>query len=498
MFIGALDQGTTSTRFMVFDASGAEVARRQLEHRQILPGPGRVEHDPIEIAARVDEVIAGALRSAGLTGRHLAAIGVTNQRETTVVWNPRTGRPWHNAIVWQDTRTEAAIEALEPQRSWLIERTGLPPATYFSASKLQWILDHVEGVRDAAAHGDAVFGTIDSWIVWNLTGGTDGGLHVTDATNASRTQLMDLRTLDWDEELLGLFRIPRTMLPRIHRSSAISAYGMTRAAGPVGTEVPITGVLGDQHAATMGQVCFAPGEAKNTYGTGNFMLLNTGSTIVPSTAGLLTTIAYALADAAPVYALEGSVAVTGAAVQWLRDQLEIIRTASEIEALASQVPDSGGMYFVPAFSGLFAPYWRSDARGAIVGLSRFHTKAHLARATLEAICFQTRAVLDAMVHDSGVHLAVLKVDGGATANNLLMQLQADIIGVPVVRPVVAETTALGAAYAAGLAVGFWPNLDALRANWKADRQWEPHWTEDQRGEAYRGWQKAVERSLDWS
>jgi glycerol kinase len=498
MFVAALDQGTTSTRFMVFDAAGTEVSRRQLEHAQILPSPGWVEHDPIEIAARVDEVIAGALRSAGLTGRDLAAIGITNQRETTVVWNPRTGRPWCNAIVWQDTRTAHWIATLEPHRQWLIERTGLPPATYFSSGKLAWILANVEGVRAAAGRGDAIFGTIDSWVIWNLTGGPAGGLHVTDVTNASRTQLMNLRTLDWDDELLALFDIPRAMLPRIHRSSTAGAYGATHSAGPVGASVPIAGVLGDQHAATMGQVCFAAGEAKNTYGTGNFMLMNTGGQIVPSSAGLLTTVAYTLGNADPVYALEGSVAVTGSAVQWLRDQLEIIRTAGEVEALAASVPDSGGIYFVPAFSGLFAPYWRADARGAIVGLSRFHTKAHLARATLEAICFQTRAVLDAMTRDSGVRLEVLKVDGGATVNNLLMQMQADILGVPVVRPVVAETTALGAAYAAGLAVGFWPDLDTLRAQWKADRQWQPQWSEDQRGEAYRGWQKAVERSLDWS
>ena len=483
---------------MVFDASGTEVSRRQLEHSQILPSPGWVEHDPIEIAARVDEVIAGALRSAGLTGLDLAAIGITNQRETTVVWNPRTGRPWYNAIVWQDTRTDARMAALEPHRQWLVDRTGLPPATYFSAGKLAWILEHVAGVRDAAARGEAIFGTIDTWVIWNLTGGPNGGLHVTDVTNASRTQLMNLRTLNWDDELLALFEVPRAMLPQIHRSSAPAAYGTTHSAGPVGAAVPITGVLGDQHAATMGQACFAAGEAKNTYGTGNFLLLNTGDTIVPSSAGLLTTVAYALGDDDPVYALEGSVAVTGSAVQWLRDQLEVIRTASDVESLAATVPDSGGIYFVPAFSGLFAPYWRSDARGAIVGLSRFHTKAHLARATLEAICFQTRAVLDAMTQDSGVRLAVLKVDGGATVNNLLMQMQADILGVPVVRPVVAETTALGAAYAAGLAVGFWPDLATLRAQWKADRSWEPRWNEDQRGEAYRGWQKAVDRSFGWA
>ncbi len=497
-FVGALDQGTTSTRFMVFDAAGREVARRQLEHAQIFPRPGWVEHDPIEIAARVHEVMAGSLRAAGLSGRDLAAIGVTNQRETTVVWDPTTGRPWYNAIVWQDTRTESTLAALEPRRQWLRARTGLPPASYFSATKLRWILDHVEGARAAAQQGRAVFGTIDSWIVWNLTGGPSGGRHVTDVTNASRTQLMNLHTLEWDDELLQLFDIPRVMLPEICDSADADAYGVTSANGAVGAEVPIAGVLGDQHAAAVGQVCFAPGDAKNTYGTGNFMLLNTGGEIVPSRSGLLTTMGYKLRPSEPVYALEGSVAVTGSAVQWLRDQLEIIRFAGEIEPLAASVPDAGGIYFVPAFSGLFAPYWRPDARGAIVGLSRFHTKAHLARATLEAICFQTRAVLDAMMTDSGVRLEVLKVDGGATVNNLLMQMQADILGVPVVRPVVAETTALGAAYAAGLATGFWNNLASLREQWQADRRWEPRWSDDQRTAAYAGWQRAVERSLDWT
>ena len=497
MHIGALDQGTTSTRFMVFDEAGREVARHQLEHRQILQRPGWVEHDPLEIAARADETIAGGLRAAGLTGRDLAALGITNQRETTVVWNPHTGQPWHPAIVWQDTRTETAVGALEPHRGPLVERTGLPPATYFSALKLRWILDHVDGVRAAADRGEALFGTVDTWLVWHLTGGSDGGLHVTDVTNASRTQLMSLRSLDWDDELLELFGIPRAMLPRIHPSSSPSAYGTTRSAGPVGAEIPIAGVLGDQHAAMIGQVCFTPGDAKNTYGTGNFLLLNTGASAVPSSAGLVTTVGYALGGAPPVYALEGSVAVTGAAVQWLRDQLGIIGSAAEVETLAASVPDSGGVFFVPAFSGLFAPYWRTDARGVIAGLSRFHTKAHLARATLEAIGFQTRDVLDAMVADAGVRLDVLKVDGGATVNDLLMQMQADILGVPVVRPVVAETTALGAAYAAGLAVGCWTDLDALRRQWRADRQWDPRWGDDRRDTAYRGWKKAVERSLDW-
>jgi glycerol kinase len=498
-YVGAIDQGTTSTRFMIFDASGSEVARHQLEHEQIMTRPGWVEHDPLEIAERTNTVIGGALRNAGLDASDLAAVGVTNQRETTVVWNPKTGRPWYNAIVWQDTRTDRIVGALDKttQGQLIRERAGLPPATYFSGGKLQWILDQVPDVRAAAARGEAVFGTIDTWVIWNLTGGPDGGAHVTDVTNASRTMLMDLRTLDWNDELLAIFGIPRAMLPAIRPSSYASFYGTTQRQGPFAGEVPVAGDLGDQQAATLGQVCTEPGEAKNTYGTGNFMLLSTGTRIVPSNAGLLTTVCYKLGEADAVYALEGSIAVTGSAVQWLRDQLGIISAASEIETLASSVEDTGGAYFVPAFSGLFAPYWRSDARGAIVGLSRFHNRAHLARATLEAICFQTRAVLDAMVDDSGVQLGLLKVDGGATANNMLMQLQADVLGVPVVRPVVAETTALGAAYAAGLATGFWKDVNSLRKNWKADRRWEPRWSADQRETAYRGWQKAVERTLNW-
>jgi glycerol kinase len=496
-FVGAVDQGTTSTRFMIFDRAGNEIARHQLEHRQILPQPGWVEHDPLEIAARVDEAIAGALWRAGVCGADLTALGITNQRETTVVWNPKTGRPWYNAIVWQDTRSEAIVRALEPKADWLRQRTGLPPATYFSGSKLQWMLETVPGLRSAADRGEALFGTIDTWVIWNLTGGVDGGVHVTDVTNASRTLLMNLRTCEWDHELLAVFGIPPCMLPRIRPSCAREPYGFTRPSGALGAAVPIAGALGDQQAATVGQVCLAPGEAKNTYGTGNFMLLNTGRDIVLSKAGLLTTPCYTLADGQTIYALEGSIAVTGSAVQWLRDQLGIIRTAADIEALASSVPDNGGMYFVPAFSGLFAPYWRSDARGAIVGLSRFNTSAHLARATLEAICFQTRDVLDAMTRDSGVRLDKLKVDGGATANNMLMQLQADLLGVPVMRPVVAETTALGAAYIAGLATGFWSGLEDLRQNWKLDREWVPSWTPDQREAAYAGWKKAVDRSLGW-
>jgi glycerol kinase len=498
-FVGAIDQGTTSTRFMVFDRGGAEVARAQLEHEQILPQAGWVEHDPAEIWERTRTVIEQGLTRARLAATDLAAVGVTNQRETTLVWDRRTGRPYANAIVWQDTRTDRIASALERDGRGAVIRAkaGLPPATYFSGGKLQWLLEHVEGLRAAAEAGDALFGTTDSWILWNLTGGRDGGVHVTDVTNASRTMLMDLATLDWDDELLSFFDVPRAMLPQIRPSSDPSLYGVTAPGGPFGAEVPLAGALGDQQAATVGQVCFAPGEGKNTYGTGNFLLLNTGTERVASEHGLLTTVGYQLAEAAPVYCLEGSIAVTGSAVQWLRDQLGIISGAAESEALARQVDDSGGIYFVPAFSGLFAPYWRSDARGAIVGLSRFNTNAHLARATLEAICYQTRDVADAMAADSGVHLDVLKVDGGATVNDLLMQLQADILGVPVSRPVVAETTCLGAAYAAGLAVGFWDGEDALRANWREDARWEPTWSEDRREAGYAGWRKAVERTFGW-
>jgi len=497
-FVGAVDQGTTSTRFMIFDHDGREVARHQLEHEQLLPRAGWVEHNPLEIWDRTRTVLGTALTTAGLAMDDLAAIGVTNQRETTIVWDRRTGRPFHNAIVWQDTRTASIAAALDRDgRGEVIrERAGLPPATYFSGGKLQWLLENVEGLHAAAERGDALFGTPDSWVVWNLTGGPDGGVHVTDVTNASRTMLMDLRTLDWDEELLGFFGVPRQMLPQVSASSHATAYG--RTVGEKGlASVPITGVLGDQQAATVGQVCFEPGEAKNTYGTGNFLVLNTGTEIVHSRNGLLTTVAYQLGDAAPVYALEGSIAVTGSAVQWLRDQLGLIADASEIEDLAGSVEDNGGVYFVPAFSGLFAPYWRSDARGAVVGLSRYNTRAHLARATLEAICYQSKDVADAMEADSGVRLETLKVDGGVTANALAMQLQADILGVPVSKPVVAETTALGAAYAAGLAVGFWSGTDELRANWAQDRRWEPRWSEEQRRAGYAGWRKAVERTLGW-
>ncbi|KUI35263.1 glycerol kinase [Mycobacterium sp. IS-1496] len=498
-FVAAIDQGTTSTRCMIFDHDGAEVGRHQLEHEQLLPQAGWVEHNPVEIWERTASVLMSALNRTNLSAEDLCALGITNQRETALVWNRRTGRPYYNAIVWQDTRTDRIATALDRDgRGDVIRRkAGLPPATYFSAGKVQWILDNVDGVREAAEKGDAIFGTADSWVVWNLTGGPRGGVHVTDVTNASRTMLMDLETLDWDDELLSFFGIPRQMLPEIKPSSCLDCHGVTREDGPLGGEVPITGILGDQQAAMVGQVCLSAGEAKNTYGTGNFLLLNTGEKIVRSGNGLLTTVCYQFGDAKPVYALEGSIAVTGSAVQWLRDQLGIISGAAQSEALARQVDDNGGVYFVPAFSGLFAPYWRSDARGAIVGLSRFNTNAHVARATLEAICYQSRDVVDAMEADSGVHLEVLKVDGGITANNLCMQIQADVLGVDVVRPVVAETTALGAGYAAGLAVGFWDGADDLRRNWQEDKRWTPQWSDDQRAEGYAGWQKAVERTLDW-
>ncbi|GAA2589843.1 glycerol kinase GlpK [Winogradskya consettensis] len=498
-FVGAVDQGTTSTRFMIFDHGGNEVARHQLEHEQILPQAGWVEHNPIEIAERTTSVIRTAMQKANLQATDLAALGITNQRETTVVWDRRTGRPYYNAIVWQDTRTDRIASALDRDgRGDVIRRkAGLPPATYFSGGKIQWILDNVDGVRAAAERGDAIFGNTDSWLLWHMTGGVDGGNHITDVTNASRTMLMNLETLDWDDELLGFFNIPRQMLPEIRPSSDPNTYGVARWPGPLGGEVPLTGDLGDQQAATVGQVCFNVGEAKNTYGTGNFMLLNTGTELVRSEHGLLTTVAYKFGDAAPVYALEGSIAVTGSAVQWLRDQLHVINDAAESETLAASVPDSGGVYFVPAFSGLFAPYWRSDARGAIVGLSRFNTAAHLARATLESICYQTRDVVEAMAQDSGVTLDVLKVDGGITVNNLCMQIQADVLGVKVSRPVVAETTALGAAYAAGLAVGFWKSTDELRDNWNESQRWSPEWSPEQREDGYGRWKKAVERTLDW-
>jgi glycerol kinase len=497
--VGAIDHGTTSTRFLVFDAAGTEVARHQLEHTQILPRAGWVEHNPLEIWERTRAVVETALNTAGLRGGDLACIGVTNQRETTIVWDRRTGLPVTNAIVWQDTRTDRIVAALDRDgRGDLVRRrAGLPPATYFSGAKLQWVLDNVDGVRSSAERGDLLFGTPDTWLLWQLTGGVDGGLHQTDVTNASRTMLMDLTTLDWDDELLDLFTVPRCMLPEIGASSHPSRYGTTRSDGPFRAELPITAVLGDQQAATVGQACFAAGQAKNTYGTGNFLVMNTGPAIVTSSAGLLTTVGYQLGGDGPAYALEGSIAVTGSAIQWMRDQLGIIRTAADSELLAAQVPDTGGCVFVPAFSGLFAPYWRSDARGAVVGLTRATTSAHLARAALEAICYQTRDVVEAMEVDSGVHLGELHVDGAVTSNALCMQMQADVLGVPVSLPLVSETTALGAAYAAGLAVGVWSGTSELTAMWREQRRWEPAWTAEQRDEGYARWRKAVERTLNW-
>ncbi len=498
-FVAAIDQGTTSTRCMLFDHSGNEAGKYQLEHEQILPQAGWVEHNPVEIWERTNAVVQSTLNNKGITCTDLASLGITNQRETAVVWNKKTGRPYYNAIVWQDTRTDRIASALEREGKGDVirQKAGLPPATYFSGGKVQWILENVAGAREDAEKGDAIFGNTDTWMLWNLTGGPRGGVHITDVTNASRTMCMNLETLDWDDELLSFFNIPRQMMPEIRPSSDPNLYGKTLANGAFGGEVGIAGDLGDQQAAMVGQVCLAAGEAKNTYGTGNFLLLNTGEELVRSENGLLSTVCYKFGDAKPVYALEGSIAVTGSAVQWLRDQLKIIGGAAESEALARSVDDNGGVYFVPAFSGLFAPYWRSDARGAIVGLSRFNTNAHIARATLEAICYQSKDVVDAMEKDSGVHLEVLKVDGGVTANDLCMQVQSDILGVEVSRPVVAETTALGAAYAAGLAVGFWGSPEELRENWVEDKRWEPQIDDEQRKAGYEGWQKAVQRTLDW-
>jgi glycerol kinase len=498
-FVGAIDQGTTSTRFMVFDHDGREVARHQLEHKQILPRPGWVEHDPVEILERTRAAMRNALASIGLITSDLVAVGVANQRETTVVWNSKTGMPYANAIVWQDVRSDCIVREVERAGGGELvrERAGLPPSSYFSAGKLRWLLDNVDGLAQAAARGEALFGTVDSWLVWNLTGAVDGGRHVTDVTNASRTMLMGLERLDWDEDLLALFGVPREMLPAIRPSSSRAGFGEMIVDETSGGGVPLSAGLGDQQAAMIGQVCLRPGETKNTYGTGNFLLRNTGSEIVRSKNGLITTVCYQFEGAPAVYALEGSVAVTGAAIQWLRDQLGIISEAAESETLARTVEDSGGVYFVPAFSGLFAPYWRADARGVIVGLSRFNTNAHLARAALEAICYQSKDVVAAMEEDSGLPLEVLKVDGGVTSNELCMQLQADILGVPVSKAAVTETTALGAAYAAGCGVGFWSAFDDLRHLWREGKRWEPTWSEERRRAGHARWRMAVERSLEW-
>ena len=494
-YVGALDQGTTSTRFMIFDHAGAVVAVDQKEHEQIFPKPGWVEHNPEEIWTRSVEVIRGALAKAGITAADLAAVGITNQRETAVVWDRHTGKPVYNAIVWQDTRTADICAALAADggSDRLRPKTGLPLATYFSGPKIKWILDNVAGARAKAEAGDLLFGNIDTWCIWNLTGGTSGGVHITDVSNASRTLLFNYTTLDWDPEILGLLGIPRKMLPNVKASSEVYGTAVGDLAG-----VPVAGDLGDQQAALFGQTCFSPGEAKNTYGTGCFMLLNTGTKAVPSKNGLLTTLGYKIGNQPAVYALEGSIAITGALVQWLRDNLGMIEKSTDIEALAATVEDNGGVYFVPAFSGLFAPYWKNEARGVIAGLTRYVNKGHIARAVLEATAWQTREVLDAMNADSGVPLTALKVDGGMVFNDLLMQFQSDVLNVPVIRPKVAETTALGAAYAAGLAVGYWAEVEDLRANWAKDKTWEPKMDAALRDKEYKLWKKAVTRTFDWA
>jgi glycerol kinase len=491
-YAAAIDQGTTSTRFMVFDHGGQVVSVDQKEHEQIYPKPGWVEHDALEIWERTQEMVKAGLGKVQLSD--LAAVGVTNQRETTVVWDRSTGQPVHNALVWQDTRTDQICNELSADggQDRFRAKTGLPIATYFSGPKIKWILDNVDGARAKAESGDVIFGNIDTWVIWQLTGGPDGGVHVTDVTNASRTMMMNLETLDWDDEILGILGVPRAMLPAIRASSEV--YGEAR--GDLGG-IPVAGDLGDQQAALFGQTCYAVGEAKNTYGTGNFLLLNTGNEAVQSKSGLLTTLAYKIGDQPAVYCLEGAIAITGALVQWLRDNLGLIKESPEVEDLAKTVEDNGGIYFVPAFSGLFAPYWRGEARGVIAGLTRYVNKGHLARAALEATAWQSKEVVDAMNADSGVELTSLKVDGGMVYNELLMQFQADVLDVPVIRPTVAETTSLGAAYAAGLATGFWSEVEDLRANWGKDKEWQPQMDAGERDKEYRLWKKAVTRTFDW-
>ena len=494
-YVAAIDQGTTSTRCILFDHGGLIVASDQKEHGQGLPRAGWVEHDGAEIWNNTREVVAGALARANVTASDVVAVGITNQRETAIVWDRRTGQPIHPAIVWQDTRTQKIcndLAALGGGADRYKDTVGLPLATYFSGPKIRWILDNVPGARESAEAGDLVFGNMDTWCIWNLTGGVNGGVHVTDVSNASRTMLMNLETLAWDDEILGIMGVPKSMLPEIKASSEVYGTCVGDLAG-----VPVAGDLGDQQAALFGQTCFSPGEAKNTYGTGCFMLMNTGEKVVPSKNGLLTTLGYKIGNQPAVYALEGSIAITGALVQWLRDNLGMIEKSQDIEALAATVEDNGGVYFVPAFSGLFAPYWKNDARGVIAGLTRYVTKGHIGRAVLEATAWQTREVLDAMNADSGVPLTALKVDGGMVFNNLLMQFQADVLGVPVIRPVVAETTALGAAYAAGLAVGYWAEIEDLRENWARDAEWAPKMDADLREKEYAQWKKAVTRTFDW-
>ncbi len=498
-YVGAIDQGTTSTRFLLFDRQARIAASHQLEHRQIYPRPGWVEHDAWEIWERTAEVVRAALGQAGAAPEELAAVGITNQRETVVAWDRETGRPLANAVVWQDTRTAELVARLaaEGGSDRFRERTGLPLSTYFSGPKLSWLLENDSGLARAAEEGRALFGTMDSWLVWQLTGGSRGGVHVTDPSNASRTMMMDIETLSWDRGMLGLFGLRQETLPRILPSVPQTPYGLTAAGGPLGGEVPVAGILGDQQAALFGQACFLPGSSKNTYGTGCFLLLNTGAELVRSRHGLITTVACQRGGEPPAYALEGSVAVTGALVQWLRDNLGLIASSSEIEALAGRVEDCGGVYFVPAFSGLFAPYWRSDARGVIVGLSGYTTGAHIARAALEATAFQTREIFEAMEEESGMSIRFLKVDGGMTVNELLMQFQADLLDVPVIRPRVRETTALGAAFAAGLCAGFWKDTGELASLWEEERRWTARITEAERRRRLSRWRKAVERSFGW-
>jgi glycerol kinase len=494
-YAAALDQGTTSTRAMIFDHAGRVVSVAQKEHEQIFPKPGWVEHDPKEVWARSQEVLDEALNEAGASADDIAGLGITNQRETAVVWDRTTGEPVYNAIVWQDTRTDKLVDEFSADggQERFKEQTGLPLATYFSGPKVRWILDNVDGAREKAEAGDLVFGNMDTWCIWNLTGGTDGGIHMTDVTNASRTLLFDLNKLAWDEGIASTIGVPMSMLPEVRASSDV--YGEVKTGALTG--VQIAGDLGDQQAATFGQTCFAVGEAKNTYGTGNFLLLNTGTEAVQSKNGLLTTVCYKIGDADAIYALEGSIAITGALVQWLRDNLKMIKAAPEVEELAASVEDNGGLYIVPAFSGLFAPYWKSNARGVFAGLTRYVNAGHIARATLEATAYQSREIVEAMDADSGVALESLKVDGGMVQNELLMQFQADLLGVPVIRPQVAETTALGAAYAAGLATGFWAEVEDLRENWQEDKRWEPTMDAAQRDEYFRYWKRAVTRTFDW-
>jgi glycerol kinase len=491
-YAAAVDQGTTSTRFMVFDHGGQVVSVDQKEHEQIYPKPGWVEHDPTEIWQRTQEVIQAGIGKVQVSD--ISAVGITNQRETTVVWDRTTGQPVYNAIVWQDTRTDEICNQLmaDGGQDRFRAKTGLPIATYFSGPKIKWILENVDGIGEKAEAGDVIFGNIDTFVIWHLTGGTDGGVHVTDVTNASRTMMMSLETLDWEDEILGILNVPRAMLPEIKASSEVYGEAKGDLAG-----ISVAGDLGDQQAALFGQTCFSVGEAKNTYGTGNFLLLNTGNEIVQSKSGLITGLAYKIGDQPAVYMLEGSIAITGALVQWLRDNIGLISSAPEIENLAKTVDDNGGVYFVPAFSGLFAPYWRSDARGVIAGLTRYVNKGHIARATLEATAWQTKEVVEAMNTDSGVDLTSLKVDGGMVQNELLMQFQADVLDVPVIRPTVAETTSLGAAYAAGLAVGFWSEVEDLRANWGKDKEWQPQMDPQEREKEYAFWKKAVTRTFDW-